>query len=310
MAKVLVLGGNGFIGSHLIDSLIADGHEVTCFTKLDGQPATNLVHLQDNIRIIDGDFADTDQLDGAIKGNDYVFHMLSFSTPASTIDDHFIDIQKNVIGTIKLLELCVKHNIKKIIYPSSGGAIYGNQLKERLDENAPTEPVSLYGISKLTIENYLRYFSNVHGLDYMIFRISNPFGPRQNPRGAQGLIAVSLLAIKEGRPLRVYGDGNNTRDYIYVTDAADLMARAFDMETQHKLYNLGSGVGYSINDILSIYRTRMGFNFEVDKYPARESDVLRIILDVDRLSEFQFQPKVGFEEGIEATWESINKQYK
>jgi UDP-glucose 4-epimerase len=306
MSKILVLGGNGFVGSHLVDSLVSQGHEVTCLSR-EKDPA-NLSHLEGKIAVVRGDFTDVPLMDDLTEGKDYVFNLISYSTPASRLEDHIADMQENVPATLRLLELCVKHNIKKLIYTSSGGAIYGNQPDALYSENTLAKPVSYYGASKLHMESVLSAFRNSTGLDYLVFRISNPYGPRQNPEGKQGLIAVSLGLIKSGKPITVFGDGTNVRDYIYVTDVAEMMAKTFDQDTRESIYNLGSGQGFSINDILNIYRTELGLDFETKHEPGRPTDVIRVVLDMKRFSEeFKINPEIDFVDGIKSTWEHINK---
>ncbi len=303
MANVLVIGGSGFIGSHLIDSLVKRGHNVTSFSRLNGPTTKNLKHLEGKIQMIDGDyFNDQEKLENAVAQSEFVFHMGSAGSPADPSD-----IQQNMQATFDLIETCAKHRVK-FIYPSSGGTVYGNQTVERLSENSPTEPISLYGDAKKRIEQKLIDYKNQGKLDSIIFRISNPFGPRQNPYGKQGLIPIALQKIREGHPIEIFGDGNSVRDYIYVTDLTELMASIFNLPTEHTIYNVGSGNGHTINDILEIYRQRLGLEFEVVYYPARGVDVLRVVLDPTRVqNEFGFEPKVDFVEGIVQTYNYIRE---
>lgn len=301
MASVLVLGGTGFIGSHLVESLIKQGHSVTSYSKLKNPPFHNLKDIKHSLSIIDADYFDLDQLEHAISQSEYVFHMGTFGSPAEASE-----IERNFQNTLQLITLCSKHNIRKLIYPSSGGTVYGNQIAHRLSEETPTEPISLYGRSKIRIEQHLADLHATGQLESLIFRISNPFGPRQSPFRKQGLIPISLQRIKEGYPIEIFGDGTAVRDYIYITDVTELLASVFDKPTEHRVYNLGSGHGYSINDILDIYRKDFGLSFDTIYHPARSADVLRVVLDTTRIEdEFGFEPKVCLVQGIRLTLEYI-----
>ena len=240
MANCLVLGADGFIGSHLVDSLVACGHKVRAFSRFKGGESFNLEHLRGEVDFVAGDFLNHSDLEGVLSDIEYVFHMVSLSTPASTMKDPRFDVEANVCGTMDLLELCVKHRVKKVVFPSSGGTVYGNVDSELIAEDAMTDPVCPYGISKLMIEKYLRYFSDLYGLDYLIFRISNPYGERQRLVGNQGVIPIFLNLVKNNDPITVFGDGSMVRDYIYVKDVVDFMTRVFELDTRERIYNLGS----------------------------------------------------------------------
>lgn len=310
MAKVLVLGGDGFIGSHLIDDLLTKGHDVRAFGRFYNGKSFNLEHLRDKIEFFCGDFLNLADINEALKGVEYVFHMISLSTPVSTIYDPLLDVETNIHGTIQLLDLCVKNNIKKVIFPSSGGTIYGNTDIDLISEDHPTNPFCPYGISKLAIEKYLDYFYKLYGLDYLIFRVSNPYGARQSFSKKQGVIAIFLNLIKQGKSITIFGNGEDVRDYIYVKDVSTLWAEIFNKETVSKIYNVGFGKGYSINDIVKIMKNIVEKEIRLDRAPERKGDVNKVVLDICRLkNEFSFLPSVTFEEGIKKTWEYIKNSH-
>jgi UDP-glucose 4-epimerase len=309
--KCLVLGGDGFIGSHLVDDLLDKGHEIRVFSRFHDGKSFNLEHLRSEIEFFPGNFLNLADLEEALKGIDYVFHMISTSTPASTMGDPLLDIDTNIRGTVNLLELCVESKIKKIIFPSSGGTIYGETEQENISEDTNTNPICPYGISKLAIEKYLDYFHKLHGLDYLIFRISNPYGERQNMTGNQGVIPIFLNLIRQNKPITIFGDGNSIRDYIYVKDVTGFMADASFMDTKHKMYNLGSGVGQSLNELVDVMKDICERNIKIEFKDARKNDIKKFVLDISRIkNEFEFTPKTNVKKGIKKTWKYVNSDDK
>lgn len=302
----LVLGGDGFIGSHLIDDLVARGYSVRAFSHFHNGVSFNLEHLKGKIEFFAGDFLNVSDLNKALNGVDYVFHMISLSTPGSTMNDPLLDIDTNIRGTVNLLNLCVRHNVKKIIFPSSGGTVYGETGEDFVSEFSITNPICPYGISKLTIEKYLDYFYRVHGLDYLVFRISNPYGERQNLIGNQGIVSIFLNLIRNNSHINVFGDGSNVRDYIYVKDVTSFISDVFSLFTNCKLYNLGSGRGISVNELIETIKTVTSKDVRVRYLDSRKVDVKRFVLDISRVkNEFNFHPKVDIIAGIGKTWEYI-----
>lgn len=310
MAKVLVLGGDGFIGSHIVDDLLVKGHEVKVFARFHNGKSFNLEQVRGKVDFIAGDFLNSADLDHAIKGVDYVFHMISLSTPISTMRDPLLDIQTNMFGTVQLLDLCVKHGVKKVIFPSSGGTIYGDTTENLISENHPVNPFCPYAISKLAIEKYLDYFFRLYGLDYLIFRMSNPYGERQSVSKKQGVIAVFLGQIAKDLPITIFGNGDEVRDYIYIKDVSDLMTSVFNQKTVHRIYNLGSGKGHTVNDIVDILKKVILRKFEIQRIPREKGYVNRVVLDTTRIqNEFGFKSCTSLEEGIKKTWDYIKTMY-
>jgi UDP-glucose 4-epimerase len=269
-----------------------------------------LEDLKGKIEFFAGDFLNREDLRKALKGADHVFHYISLTTPGSSMNDPLIDVETNVRGTIVLLDECVKTKVKKVIFSSSGGAIYGNQEKKKLSENDPQNPISPYAISKLAIEKYLEYYRLNYGLEYLVLRYSNPYGPGQNVVGSQGIISIFLNLVKQKKPITIFGDGENMRDYIYIDDAIENTKKiSFKNKTNYRLYNLGRGVGITINEIVAAIQIVTKKRVKVKKIPSRSVDVGRVVLDTTRIkSEIDFQPVVGIEEGIKKTWEWIQRQ--
>lgn len=302
--RILVLGADGFMGSNLVKSLVQnDRYSIRAFDLFRYGQSKNLGDVQKDVEIFSGDFLNREDVRHALEGVDYVFHFVSLTTPGSSMQDPFIDVDTNIRGTITLLDESVNASIKKVIFASSGGAIYGNSAKKLLGENDVTNPISPYAISKLTIEKYLEYYRVSKGLPYLALRYSNPYGPGQNIFGSQGVIPIFLNLVRQGKPITVFGDGKNVRDYMYIDDAIDITRKIFEMDMRHNLYNVGSGEGTDINRLISVIEEVSGIRVRIDRRPMRSVDVRSIVLDVSRISnEIGFTSGIDLKEGISRTW--------
>ena len=307
MPDVLVVGGNGFIGSHVVDSLATRGHSVAAFDRFGVEPVR---WSAAGVEAIAGDFLNIRDVREAVAGRDCVLHLLSTTDPATVEDDPTLDLRTNVTSSVSLFQACVDARVGSVIFASTGGAIYGDQgEKHRFSETDPTYPVSPYAIGKLAIENYLRYFRRRHGLDSTVLRLSNPYGPRQNPNKRQGIIPIFLRQLALGRPLTVLGDGSMVRDYIYVADLAEMVAATVQQRPRHSLYNVGSSVGHSVLQILDAVRQVTGREPTVTHRPQPSTFVNRVILDTSRFrSEFGTLPARSLTDGIAETWAEIVAQ--
>lgn len=308
--KILILGADGFLGSNLTKSLLGDEeYEIRAFDLFKDGTSRNLSGFEKRIEIFPGNFLNREDLKKALKGIDYVFHYISLTTPGSSMKDPLIDVETNIRGTIVLLEECVKTKVKKVIFSSSGGAIYGNQEKKKLSEDDPQNPISPYAISKLAIEKYLEYYRLNYGLDYLILRYSNPYGPGQNVIGSQGIIPIFLNLIKNDKPISIFGDGKNIRDYVYIEDAIENTKRIFRKKTEYRIYNIGSGKGQTINDVVEIIKKCSGKKINTNHLPARDVDVRSVVLDTRRVtSEMNYQLKYSLSQGINKTWDWIKNK--
>lgn len=258
--------------------------------------------FDDNLEMFPGNFLNKDDLRKALEGIDYVFHFISLTTPGSSMNDPLIDVNANIAGTIGLLDECVKAKVKRVIFSSSGGAIYGNQNKEKYIEDDNTDPISPYAISKLTIEKYLKYYKLQWGLDYLVLRYSNPYGPGQNVVGSQGIIPIFLNLAKHNQPITIFGDGENVRDYIYIDDLINMTKLIFAQKTKHNVYNIGSGEGRSINEVVFFLEKALGKKIKIKRISARGIDVRRVVLDVERFQEeFEYAFKTKIKKGIKKT---------
>jgi UDP-glucose 4-epimerase len=308
MAKCLVLGANGFIGSHIVDLLAEDGHFVRCFDRYKTNSVVFANKEDHDVEIVSGDFLNRTSLEKAVEGMDYVFHFISTTTPITSDNDPSIDIDTNIKMSIELFKICSKAGVKRVIFASTGGAIYGNtSTRAPINEDTHPKPVSPYAIGKLTIENYLRYFKTKHDLNYLVMRISNPYGPRQNTLSGQGVIPIFLEKILNDDPIDIYGDGTMVRDYIYVKDVAHLIVEAFDKNLEiSDTYNIGSAVGCSVNELVSIIEdvTSKKITKEFKEVPATFID--HVTLDTAKyMNDFKTRPQYELREGILETWKNL-----
>ena len=297
--NVLVTGHAGYIGSVLVPLLVADGYNVT---GLDTYYFEDCTFGEDSARVADirKDIRDITLSD--LQGFDAVIHCVSTTTPKSSNESPEFDIQSNVIGTLYLLDICVKHNIGKLVFLSSGGTIYGDIGDiEMVDETHPVRPMCSYGVSKLTIEHYLDVYRHLRGLDYVALRLSNPYGERQSPLRALGALTVFLHRTLKGQHVEVWGDGGVTRDYIYVGDVANAVYLA-TVSPISGIFNVGTGTGLSLHDILNQIKIRVGREPIVEWLGPRPFDVPRIVLDATKLKRTtDWSCHTNLEDGIAIT---------
>lgn len=304
MANALVVGANGFIGSHLVDALVAEGHTVRAFDRFSGEHGATFTAT--GVEIVRGEFLSRTDLESAVEGQDIVFHFLSTTTPATAERDPTLDVRTNIAQTIELLESCVHARVKHFYYASTGGAIYGMQGKTSYAESDRALPVSPYAIGKLTIEHYLRYFRTVNGLNSTTFRISNPYGTRQHPTKLQGFIPIALRHIQRGESVVQLGDGSMVRDYIFVADVVEMITRIVKDHPRHELYNIGSGKGKSVSEVLAAVRTVTGVDFSIERRAAPATFIDRVVLDTQRYrDQFGDFAATSLEEGIRLTYKDM-----
>lgn len=301
MQKILVIGANGFIGRSLSRKLHAMNNRVIAFDRFTGGTA----HFEElGIDTIRGDFRSTDDLTSALNGIDIVFHLVSATTPAATDHNDTIDLKENVEPTITLLELAVEAGVQKVIFTSTGGAIYGTSSHKGTSEEVVPMPVSPYAIGKLTIENYLHYFQHKYGLGYVTYRIANLYGPGQVTRGGFGVVPAFIERIRAGRPITVMGDGSMTRDYIYIDDAIDMIVASYEGAKQ-RLYNIGTGTGASVLELVGEVEAKLGKKATIEYSEQPKTYTQDITLDISRYErEFGLVQFTSLSEGIRRTAES------
>jgi UDP-glucose 4-epimerase len=308
MAKSLVFGANGFIGSHLVDSLVERGHEVRAFDRFSRE--INRFNSSDRIEEYAGDFLNRHDIAEALEGVNVVYHFISTTTPITAEDDPLIDVETNIRMSIQLFEECIKKGVNKVVFASTGGAIYGNINQIPFSESTLPQPVSPYAIAKLTIEHYLRYFKVKYGLDSVAYRISNPYGPRQPLHRKQGVIPIFMEKLAGDQELTVLGDGEMVRDYIFVKDAADMIAEASTQKNNKEVYNIGAGQGVSINQLLELIEKVTDKKARTVRQPAPKTFTQTAILDTKLFTdEFGLAPNTGLEEGLARTWKYVSEEY-
>lgn len=296
--KVIVLGGCGFIGSHVVDQLLRDGHIVRVFDRQKEQFRSPLTGVDYRI----GNFGDRMALIDALSGMDAVVHLVSTTFPGTADLDPKTDVQDNLSGSIVLLDSMVSLGISRIVFLSSGGTVYGIPQSVPISEHHPLRPISSYGIVKVAVENYLEMYRRTRGILPTIIRASNPYGPRQGHKGVQGVINTFLARSLSGDPIEVWGDGSVVRDYVHVADIGDLCARAL-RSGKIGTYNAGSGVGTSVNEIIDIVRDVTRRSIVPIYKPARALDVPISILDVSKAAtDFLWKPRATLHAGIAETW--------
>ena len=309
MSRIVVFGANGFIGRNLVKALSQNKEDsIVAFDRFSAYQRKTVHPFDDyhNVEVAIGDFFNRGDVSRTLEGADYVFHLVSSTTPASSNNDPFIDIETNARGSVELFDLCVEHKVKKVVFLSSGGTVYGDIDSDKIGENVVPAPRSPYGIGKLTIEHYLRYFKYVSGLDYIVYRVSNPYGPGQNIHGQQGVIAIFLHKILSGEPITVYGDGSMVRDYIYIDDLITMIMASYRAENKYGEYNLGSGKGETVNDVVSFIENCIGRSVDRQSSPTPSTFVQRSVMDTSRFTgEFGVKSTTGLQAGIKKTLDYV-----
>lgn len=299
--KCLILGGGGFLGSHLCDALLSQGH----FVRILDRPNLSRFRSIDNeghLEWLEGDFINQDCVSRAVAGCDVVYHLVSTTLPRSSNENPVYDVETNVVGTLHMLDAARKNGVRKIIFVSSGGTVYGVPQAVPVKESHPTEPICSYGIGKLAIEKYLNLFNRLYGIDYCVLRLANPFGERQRIAAEQGAVAVFLDKALRNEEITIWGDGSVVRDYFYVGDAVTAMTKAIAYTGPSGLFNIGSGAGQSVNQILDAIETLLGTPVKRTYLPARGFDVPINVLDISKAAEFlDWRPKTTFADGLSRT---------
>jgi UDP-glucose 4-epimerase len=296
--KYLVLGGAGFMGRHLVERLVQNGEEVRVFDKSLISPEFETISAN-SIEYISGNFSSIENIEKLVKGVDIIFHLISTTLPKSSNDDPVNDVATNVIPTLHLLDAARKQGIKKIIYFSSGGTVYGVPKITPTPEDHSTLPLCSYGIHKVAIENYLHLYFTQYGLSYSVMRVSNPYGGYQRTNTGQGVIPVFLQKFMSNESIDIWGDGSVVRDYIHVSDVIDAAIKLVEYKGSHKVFNIGNGQGHSLNDLIIEMASLSGHKAQVNYLPARSLDVPVSVLDISRANqELNWNPKISLSEGI------------
>ncbi len=306
---VLLIGGSGFIGSSIAEHLLNKGYRVRVFDMVEpdkihtDKPDTN------SFQFVKGNYREIDQYPQIFDDVDYVFHLVHTTIPSTSMHDIPYDIESNVIPSVKLLKMCVGRDIKKFIFISSGGTVYGVPEYLPVDESHPTNPISSYGITKLAIEKYVNLFNHIHDLNGFILRLSNPYGIKQDYNKSQGVIPIFLNLIKEGKPIEIWGNGEVIRDYIYIGDVCNVIEKIIENEEMPKgVYNIGSGDGISLNKLILTIGEVIGYKFDIKYKDKRNIDVPKIVLDISKIhKEICWKPETTLKCGIKTVWKRLRR---
>jgi len=301
--KILVTGGAGFIASQIADAFINEGHEVHILDNLSTGFEKN---INKKAHFIESDISSASILEIFSKANfDVVNHHAAQIDVRKSVNDPIFDASTNILGTINLLQACIKTGVKKFMFASTGGAIYGEQEYFPADENHPTKPVSPYGITKLTIEKYLFFYKNEYGLNHTILRYANVYGPRQNPFGEAGVVAIFANKLLKNENPIINGNGNQTRDYVFVEDVVKANLMTLNSKTSN-IYNVGTGIESSVNELFTKLNAVAGGAAAEKHGPAPKGEQLRSVITSEKLfKDFRWKPSIKIEEGLRKTFESF-----
>lgn len=273
LKKVLITGGAGFIGSHITDKLLENNYEVVVLDNLSSGSKDNLQNLNKlklyRVNIEKDDLGEIFEFEKP----DYVVHLAAQTSVNYSISNTYFDADMNIMATIRLLEVCKKYNVKKFITASSA-AVYGNPKYLPIDENHPTEPMSPYGLSKLTMEKYIQ----LSGVPYIIFRFSNAYGPRQKSSKESGVVAIFDKAMRENVSINIYGDGEQIRDFIYVEDIANICVKAIESDIENEVINFSTNAGVTLNELFEEMTKTYSYKQKPNYQPERIGDIKDSIL--------------------------------
>jgi UDP-glucose 4-epimerase len=297
--RALVIGGCGFIGSHVVDELVAHGVEtaVLDLRRELYRPALPGVAYHALT------WHDAAAIGGVLAASRYdcVVHLGCTSVPQESNRDPASDAERNLIGSLHVLDACIRTGVPRLVFASTGGAIYGPTERLPIPEGAATEPLSSYGISKLAVEKYLHLYRRNHGLGFAAMRVANPYGPRQNPSRSQGVVAVFARKILAGEAIEIWGDGNQIRDYVYIADVSRAFRLAMSSDSSG-VFNIGSGTGMSLNELVRALERHTGKTARVTFKAARSVDMAAVVLDHARATAvLGWRPEAGLDDGLRRT---------
>ncbi|WP_371371373.1 NAD-dependent epimerase/dehydratase family protein [Sporomusa aerivorans] len=303
--KVLVTGGAGFIGSHTVDKMVARGWTVVVLDNL----STGLrANVSDKARLIEMDIVDS-QLSELFQQEqfDYVLHLAAQTAVPYSIDHPDIDCQVNLLGLVNVLEACRKTGVKRVVF-SSSAAVYGDADELPIAEHSRLQPGSFYGLTKCTGEKYLALYSQIHGLDYIVLRYANVYGERQGNSGEGGVVSIFTRKIAQQLPISIFGDGGQTRDFIYVGDVAEAncLAVLAPEAAVNNVYNISTQTQTSVNDLVAVLAAAAGRQVTANNLPAREGDIYHSMLSNRAAASLNWTPLMPLQAGLQRTYRSLN----
>ena len=300
--RCLVLGGGGFLGGHLVEALRVEGYRIRVFDRIPVR--ATVTDIFQGVEWYEGDFGNRGDIAAALEGCEIVFHLVATTQPKASNEDPIHDLESNLLATVRFLDLALEYSMRKVVFASSGGTVYGIPHTVPVPESHHTQPLCSYGIHKLAIEKYLHLYYSLHGLAYCVLRLSNPFGERQRSDASQGAVAVFLDKALRDEEVTVWGDGSAVRDYVYVRDVSRAFCQAARHEAGAGVFNVGSGEGLSVNELLAAIEDLLGRSIRRRYVNARPFDVPVSILDITRASQaLGWQPRFTLREGLQRTLE-------
>lgn len=300
--NILVTGGAGFIGSHIVDAYLERGHHVTVIDNLSSGRRSN---LDPRATFHHADIRDADRVRAIFDEGkfDVMNHLAAQMDVRKSVADPVFDASVNLLGVLTLLEQCLRTNVRKVVFASTGGAIYGEQDYFPADEAHPTRPISPYGVAKLSTEQYLYYYKSIYGMDYVALRYANVYGPRQNPEGEAGVVAIFTRKLLAGETPTINGDGKQTRDYVFVGDVVRANVFALDLPGSQTL-NIGTGKETDVNELFHALRRLTGSDCKEIHGQAKKGEQLRSVLSADRIHAITgWRPATVLEDGLRQTVE-------
>jgi UDP-glucose 4-epimerase len=303
----LILGGCGFLGSVVTRHLVAQGWHVRVFDK-EETDASRLHSVASRIELMRGDFMNLGDLRRALEGVPVVLHFVGTTIPQSSMNDIQFDIETNVVPTIRLLELMVQGGLKRLIFSSSGGTVYGIAERRRpIPETHRTDPIAAYGISKLMTEKYIRLFTFNYHLPAVILRFANPYGETQQVRRSQGVVSTFVQKVLQHEPIHLWGDGSTTRDYLYEQDVATAVESVLRAPSLEGIFNVGTGRGTSLDKLLSLISDVFSKPTKVIREPSRSFDVPYNVLDISRITAATgWKPRYTLLQGLQKMKNSLS----
>ncbi len=309
--NLLILGAAGFIGTNLAIQLAGNIEDKITLVDKNEDYFFNIEKFNfSNVEIKESTL-DENMDFSILEDHDIIYHLVSTNVPTTSNQHISQDIQANVLFSSNLFDACVKYGVKKVVFISSGGTVYGKESSCPLSENTPTNPISSYGVQKITIEKLLYLYNYMYGLDYRIIRLANPYGPYQRPDGVLGAVTTFTYKALKGEEINVYGDGFVIRDFIYIQDAINAIIKVVNGESEHHVFNLGCGYGTSIKKLLETIEDTLDIKVNVIYKEGRKVDVPVNYLDISRFEKYygELNP-VSLTEGIKRTAEFMREHYK
>lgn len=305
--NIVILGAAGFIGTNLTIELAKNtSNRITLVDKNRLYFSQDV--MADNVKIVESDLS-LNMDYSVLENSDVVYHLVSTNVPTTSNQHISQDIETNVLFSSHLFEACVKYEVKKVVFISSGGTVYGRESACPLSEETPTNPISSYGVQKITIEKLLYLYNYMYDLDYRIIRLANPYGPYQRPNGILGAVTTFTYKALKGDEITIYGDGSVIRDFIYIDDAVRGILNIANGENKHHTFNLGCGYGTSIREVLESIKIALNCELNVAYKPGRAVDVPVNYLDISRYEKYYGSLKsISLEDGIKKTAEFMKRR--